>query len=121
MGILILSKQSFFTKKRKSDQRLGCIDREALAKSLRKEEYQELASTISGEVPAVPNGQMFSKCREIILEAEEDMLSKSYITLLKKYRSVNLKLIKSLPASLKNAAVSYRFTPEQELRLVSLF
>ncbi|WP_231757576.1 sce7726 family protein [Microbulbifer elongatus] len=121
VGILILSDRSYFKKVREPCRRKGGIDREALVKSLRKAEYQELAFLVSGKLPSATNAQLFSMCRELVLDAEEDDLAEGYLAMLKKHRAVKNHLIDFMPFSLKNAAVSYRFTQEQEKNLISIF
>lgn len=121
VGVLILSGRSYFKVERKASWRTGLVDREALFKSLRKDEYQELTEKLVGYLPRVPNGRMFSECKRVVMQADEGELVAHYQRLLKKHRSLEKSLINVFPESLKNAAVSYQFTSKQENRLISIF
>lgn len=122
VGISILTPQTYFHVKREPVQLARSIDRDILMKSLRKEEYKELASSLSDcDVNSIPNSELFRACNEVIKSVDEELLRSSYIKTLKKYRAVNRDLFDVLPRSLKNAAISYQFSASQVRSLQNIF
>jgi hypothetical protein len=113
VGVLTLNKNNYFNSKKKASFRKCPLDRDMLFKSLRKSEYMELTRMLTGVAPNVANGKIFSACFDVILNAPEELLASCYLKVLKKYRPLNEPFLEALPDSLKNAAVSYQFSPTE--------
>lgn len=121
VGVLVLNKRNFFQAERKSLPRASSVDREMLFKSLRKNEYVELVRLLTGDMPRVANGKLFSVCFDVIKESPEDLLCKSYLDVLKKFRPLSESFLESLPTSLKSAAISYKFNSQEAKSLAKIF
>ncbi len=121
VGILVLTKNNYLSVRREAIHRKKPIDRYMLAMSLRKEEYTKLAGLISGEIPDVPNSKLFSECKNIIANADNELVENYFLRILKESRANNSELINALPSALLNAAISFRFDVRQADALKKIF
>lgn len=122
VGILLLTESQNFIKARKAEIRKLPLNKTLLMQSLRQHEYKELAEAIASEEINVPNTLIYNKCLSIVANCENDVfINKKIITILKKTRKNDGKLIKKLPDSLANAVISYRFRKREIDTLVRFF
>lgn len=121
VGVLELTKKSYFSEKRPATPRVDPIDIDLLMKSLRKEEYLELVRRNIGVVPSVPNSKLVSFCRSALKTVDSTQIATSFIAVLKEKRLNDSKLVNALPDSLINAAVSYQFSSRQIDALKRIF
>ncbi|MCH7337815.1 sce7726 family protein [Acinetobacter sp. NIPH 2699] len=122
VGILVLNEFNRFTQIRKAIKRTQLLNRGLLMQSLRQEEYKKLAEILINDKINLPNTLLYKECLDIVEKyADEKFLNIKFIEILKKSRKNNDKLIKSLPDSLANAAISYRFGKKETDNLIEYF
>jgi hypothetical protein len=122
VGILILTEKQTFSQYRKATPRKIPINKKLLMQSLRQHEYKELAERLTGESVNFPNTLIYNECFSILERYSDDyLLNKYLIQILKKSRKNNDRLIESLPESLANAAISYRFKKGEVDTLIKYF
>lgn len=122
VGILVLNEFNRFTQIRKAAKRTKPLNRGLLMQSLRQEEYKKLAEILINDKINLPNTLLYKECLDIVEKyADEDFLNIKFIEILKKSRKNNDKLIESLPDSLANAAISYRFSKKEADNLIEYF
>ena len=78
-------------------------------KSLRKEEYLDIAENIYGLKIDVPNTQVFDLCFKILNKSDRAVVNNLFLKTLKKYRKNNIEAINTLPSPLTNALISFKF------------
>ncbi|AIW13004.1 sce7726 family protein [Vibrio tubiashii] len=121
VGIIQLTKRNTLSPKRQAtDLRTRDISVENVMGSLRADEYKHLAKMISGNVPNVSNIKMYSACYQIISEADPSEIRKQYREILKAHRKPNIPFVLSLPKSLKNAGISYKFNSRIQSQLIDI-
>lgn len=121
VGVLELTPKNYFSERRAATPRVDPIDIDVLIKSLRKEEYIELARRNTGEIPSVPNSKLVSFCKSALKTVEPEQIATSFIEVLKEKRFNDGKLLNALPSSLINAAISYQFSNLQIEALKGIF
>lgn len=121
IGVLELTSKNYLSEKRPAIHRKKPIDIDILARSLRKEEYLDLVYKVTGRTPNVPNSRLFKECLGLLKSADPDKIATSFIEVLKEKRFNDSKLIKLLPSSLINAAISYQFSNGQIAELKRIF
>ncbi|MCH7314001.1 sce7726 family protein [Acinetobacter sp. ANC 3882] len=92
-----------------------------MMKSLRKEEYLDIAENIYGLKIDVPNTQVFDLCFKILNKSDKDVINKLFLKTLKKHRKNNIEAINILPTPLTNALISYKFNKNDIKTLISFF
>ncbi len=92
-----------------------------MMKSLRKEEYLDIAENIYGLKIDVPNTQIFDLCFKILNKSDKDVINKLFLKTLKKHRKNNIEAINILPTPLTNALISYKFNKNDIKTLISFF
>jgi len=121
IGIIEFTSKSTLRKVRKSSIRNFSIDKKLMMQSLRQPEYKMLASAINKKEVLVPNTKVYDHCFEIINNFKnEKKLNKFYINILKTKRKNDDKVIKKLPISLMNAAVSYKLSKSDFEQLTNI-
>lgn len=122
VGIILLSDMLTFREVRPAISRCSDINKTLMMQSLRKDEYLELSRMLSGEKISAPNTQLFDKCLDVVNNfKDEEKINDCFIKILKKSRKNDEILISSLPRSLSNAAVSYKFNKAQVESLIKQF
>lgn len=122
IGLIVLSEQNDLDTIKFAKKTDRPIDRKLIMQALRKPEYLEIAESISGVTIKLPNTLIFNECLNTLEQYKDDMvLNKIFIETLKKYRKNNAKLIQSLPKSLANAAISYKFSKKEIKALIENF
>lgn len=110
VGLLVLTEKNTFRTIRKATRRTLPLDKELMMQSLRQAEYVEIAEAICEKKMSCPNTQIFNNCLDVFKScSDESLLNKLFIQTIKKHRKNNARLIESLPKSLTNAAISYKF------------
>lgn len=97
------------------------FDISLMMKSLRKEEYLDIAENIYGLKIDVPNTQVFDLCFKILNKSDKDVINKLFLKTLKKHRKNNIEAINILPTPLTNALISYKFNKNDIKTLISFF
>jgi hypothetical protein len=97
------------------------IDLALMMKSLRKEEYLSIAEQIYKLKIDVPNTQVFDYCFNILNKVDPQIVNKLFLTTLKRTRKNNEEAIKSLPFSLTNALISFKFSNNDIKSLIKIF
>jgi hypothetical protein len=96
------------------------FDTNLMFNSLRKDEYTNIAKTVLGDIPEVPNTKMFKFCKEIFCSLPKQDANELFKINLKHYRQNDHKFINSLPKSMKNIGVSYKINSKNKVNIVDL-
>lgn len=97
------------------------FDISLMMKSLRKEEYLDIAENIYGLKIDVPNTQVFDLCFKILNKSDKDVVNNLFLKTLKKHRKNNIEAINILPTPLTNALISFKFNKNDINNLISFF
>ncbi|MCH7386318.1 sce7726 family protein [Acinetobacter modestus] len=97
------------------------FDINLMMKSLRKEEYLDIAENIYGLKIDVPNTQVFDLCFKILNKSDRDIVNNLFLKTLKKHRKNNIEAINTLPHPLTNALISFKFNKNDIKNLISFF
>lgn len=97
------------------------FDISLMMKSLRKEEYLDIAENIYGLKIDVPNTQVFDLCFKILNKSDRAVVNNLFLKTLKKYRKNNIEAINTLPSPLTNALISFKFNKNYIKNLISFF
>ena len=97
------------------------FDISLMMKSLRKEEYLDIAENIYGLKIDVPNTQVFDLCFKILNKSDRDVVNNLFLKTLKKHRKNNIEAINTLPSPLTNALISFKFNKNDIKNLISFF
>ena len=97
------------------------FDISLMMKSLRKEEYLDIAENIYGLKIDVPNTQVFDLCFKILNKSDRAVVNNLFLKTLKKYRKNNIEAINTLPSPLTNALISFKFNKNDIKNLISFF
>lgn len=97
------------------------LDIELMMKSLRKNEYQSIAEKLYKLKIDVPNTRLYELCEKIIKSHDPKIVKKEFLSTLKVTRKNNAKAISSLPNSLTNALISFKFKPNDIQNLIKTF
>lgn len=94
------------------------IDVPVLMRSLRVNEYTEIASIVSNKKIEFKNTEVFFECERILSNAPSKEVRKAFCDVLKKTRKVEGDYVLSLPRSLLMAGIWFRFNSNQKRSLV---
>lgn len=97
------------------------FDISLMMKSLRKEEYLDIAENIYGLKIDVPNTQVFDLCFKILNKSDRAVVNNLFLKTLKKHRKNNIEAINNLPPPLTNALISFKFNKNDIKNLISFF
>ncbi|MDN5526136.1 sce7726 family protein [Acinetobacter sp.] len=97
------------------------LDIELMMKSLRKNEYQSIAEKLYQLKIDVPNTRLYELCEKIIKSHDPKLIKKEFLSTLKITRKNNANAINSLPNSLTNALISFKFKPNDIQSLIKIF
>lgn len=121
VGVITLTSSNTLRTLRKACHRNTPINKKLLVGSMRQSEYKQLAEELIGEKISLPNMLVYEKCLSIISQYKnEEELNKKYIKILKKSRKNDDIFINSVPVSLMNAGISYKFSKKQKIVLLDL-
>jgi hypothetical protein len=121
VGIISLTSSQTLRTLRKAQSRSMPLNKDLLIGSMRQPEYKQLAEEILGEKISLPNMLIYEKCLSIIHQYDDyNELNKKYIKILKKTRKNDDIFINSVPVSLTNAVISYKFSKKQKIALLDL-
>ncbi|TDF85198.1 sce7726 family protein [Pseudomonas sp. H9] len=96
------------------------IDARTLIRSLRVGEYTEIIRSIYGEVPDLPNTEIFDACEELLIKAPPFDVRQTFSKVIKKTRKADSSFLRSLPKSLLMAGIEYKLTKVQQQKLLSI-
>ena len=85
------------------------FDKVTFASCLRTDEYKDVVKQIDGDLPNVPEYQMFDACKSIIANTDESILRPLFLKEIKSRRN-NTALLNSYPASLRQMMLSLNLT-----------
>lgn len=94
------------------------VDVSILMRSLRVDEYKDIASKLSRMTVDYPNTEIFSVCEEILKNSPSDDVREAFCSTLKKSRKVEKDYILSLPRSLLMAGIGFKLRTDQRRSLV---
>ncbi|QDK97310.1 sce7726 family protein [Acinetobacter tandoii] len=121
VGVISLTSSNTLRTLRKAKNRSVQLNKDLLIGSMRQSEYKQLAEEILGEKISLPNMLIYEKCLSIIHQYDNhEELNKKYIKILKKMRKNDDIFINSVPLSLTNAVISYKFSKKQQIALLDL-
>lgn len=121
VGVISLTSSNTFKTLRKAQNRNVPLNKDLLIGSMRQSEYKQLAEEILGEKIFSPNMLIYKKCLSIINDYQDhEKLNKKYIQILKNTRKNDDIFINSMPLSLTNAVISYKFSKKQQIALLDL-
>ena len=90
------------------------FDIHLMYKSLRKDEYTNIAKTVLGELPDMPNTVIYDFCKDVFCSLSEERANELFKKNLKYYRKNDKNFIDSLPRSMKNLGISYKINRKQK-------
>lgn len=88
--------------------------------TLRKSEYMYIAEQVFGNIPKMPNTQLYGYCKEAYQTLSKKNANAIFKDSLKKFRYNDHNFINALPKSLKNIGVSYQLTRNEKNSLLCL-
>ncbi|QIO07396.1 sce7726 family protein [Acinetobacter shaoyimingii] len=97
------------------------LDISLIMKSLRKEEYKSIAEKFYGLKIEVPNTRLYDLCEKIIKQQDPKLVKKALLSTLKSARKNHSFAINSLPYSLTNALISFKFRQNDLQNLIKIF
>ncbi len=95
------------------------FDTDLMFNTLRKDEYTNIAKTVIGELPEIPNTQTFRFCKEVFLSLPSHEANKLFKANLKHFRKNDHKFLNSLPKSMKNVEISYQINGKYKTSIIS--
>ncbi|SGZ08238.1 sce7726 family protein [Moritella viscosa] len=86
--------------------------------SLRLEEYTNIAKTILGNLPEMPNTKIFQFCKDLFCSLPAHDANKLFKENLKYYRKNDHNFINMLPKSMKNIGISYNLSSKSKNNII---
>lgn len=86
--------------------------------SLRLEEYTNIAKTILGNLPEMPNTKIFQFCKDLFCSLPAHDANKLFKENLKHYRKNDHNFINMLPKSMKNIGISYNLSSKSKNNII---
>lgn len=121
VGVISLTTSNTLRTLRKAKSRSEPLNKDLLIGSMRQSEYKQLAEEILGEKISLPNMLIYEKCLSIIHQYDNDNeLNEKFIKILKETRKNDDIFINSVPLSLTNAVISYKFSKKQQIALLNI-
>jgi hypothetical protein len=121
IGILVLTDEGRLRSIRKPISCKDQLDRSLIFSSLQQIEYTEIVRRLTGTVPKVSNGFIYTECKSIFEEIDIDISYKLVVDILKQ-RNMDDKVrefIQLVPFSLKAMATSMKLTNSQRFNLLT--
>lgn len=87
--------------------------------TLRKEEYVDIARSVTGSEPGCPQTELFAKCKEIFCALDTDKANEQFKRVLKHHRRNDHNFISNLPKSMKNLGISYNIHKTNKENIIS--
>lgn len=94
------------------------FDLDITFETLRKPEYLYIAEKVLGEVPDMPNTEIYNYCRQAYMSLSLREANSLFKESIKKFRANDHSFINSLPKALKNIGISYQFSRQEKNNLV---
>lgn len=119
VGVIELTNRGTFREVRSSTSNKENCSPKVIFDSLRKDEYCKIISSFFGDVPDLPNTQMYKACLELFEKIPAGIAHDLMVKVLKISRTSEHQknLIKDVPKSLKAVAVSSNLSKAQAIRL----
>ncbi|MBV7300362.1 sce7726 family protein [Enterovibrio paralichthyis] len=94
------------------------FDFAATFETLRKAEYLYIAKQVRGEIPDMPNTEVYDFCKNAYRSLSASVARELFKDSLKKYRGNDRTFVELLPKSLKNVGISYQLSRHEKNRLL---
>lgn len=122
IGLIVLTDRNQFSTVREAQSCMGEVESELIFDSLRQAEYVQIVSQRYGEVPDVPNTQLYGVCRKLFCEMPADEAYAAFVrTLRMRGDSMSLKsFVERVPPSLKAASLACRLSWQERSLFVDL-
>jgi len=123
IGIMILTDRNTIKVVRNSRSQYSHLNAEVIFNSLRKNEYTAIIKEFYGNVPDVPNTQIYKVCKELFITLPVDQLHDSMVQHLSYRKNSKLlqEFVKQAPSSLTAYALSGSATNKNIQNLIPLF
>ncbi|HGM6890522.1 sce7726 family protein [Pseudomonas aeruginosa] len=118
IGVIELTSRKSLRVIREAKTSKDPVDVSILMRSLRVDEYKEIASKVSNTCIDYPNTEIFSVCEEILKNSPSDEVREAFCSTLKQSRRIEKDYILSLPRSLLMAGIGFKLRSEQRRSLV---
>lgn len=118
VGVIELTKNRNLKEVRAAELGAAAFDVKEMMRSLRVDEYKEVVKNVCGEVPDVPNTQIFSACESLLVSAPISDVKSNFFKVMKKSRAIDKDFAIGLPKSLLMAGISYRLSEKKKLALL---
>jgi hypothetical protein len=120
IGLNLLTKRGALVVVRKpEDLSSGRIDTSALASTLRLNELKALTKSLTTEKLPSSNIEIYNFCNDVLENSDPVKVRNGFRKILKTCRKQDTELLSSVPKSLKNALVSYKFSAKELHGLLS--
>lgn len=120
IGLSLLTKKGALTVIRKpEDHSADVIDTSVLTNTLRLKELMALTRSLTSEKLPSSNIEVYHFCNDVIASSDPVKVRQGFRKILKICRKHDKELLCSVPKSLKNALVSYKFTTKELSGLIS--
>jgi hypothetical protein len=120
IGLSLLTKKGALTVIRKpEDHSADVIDTSVLTNTLRLKELMALTRSLTSEKLPSSNIEVYHFCNNVIASSDPVKVRQGFRKILKTSRKHDKDLLCSVPKSLKNALVSYKFTTKELSGLIS--
>lgn len=115
IGILVLSDEYSFKEMRKAQSNKLSVSPESIFDSLRRDEYMQILKSTIGDVPNVPNTQIYAACKRLFCELTPEVAHDGMVAALRRRKpSDALKaLVQNGPESLRAALLSAELSDKQ--------
>lgn len=109
IGVLTIDHRHNLKTFRKSVSQLGNLDSSAIFDVLQKQDYLSIILQVFGEIPKVPNTQIYRECKRIFARIDPQVAHKYMVDALRHRspRSTLTALLSEIPPALVAAVISY--------------
>ncbi|WNF45172.1 sce7726 family protein [Pseudomonas sp. SG20056] len=118
IGIIELTPKKSLRVIREAETSKDPVDIPVLMRSLRVNEYKEIASKVSSASIDYPNTEIFSVCEKILKSSRSEDVREAFCSTLKQSRKVEKNYVLSLPRSLLMAGIGFKLRTDQRRGLV---
>ncbi|MFW0758391.1 sce7726 family protein [Pseudomonas sp. H11T01] len=120
VGLIVLTGRNTLSEVRVATQNKNKIDPGVLIRSLRKNEYIEIASMLSGVAPDLVNTEIFHWCESVFFQADNDLLRSAFCSTLKKTRRADKEFSLELPSQLLMAGLRLKMSHAKRKNLLRI-
>ncbi|TWD36110.1 hypothetical protein FB440_1112 [Vibrio crassostreae] len=117
-GVLVLNERNQLSRKVEAPLNTD-FDTDLMFHTLRKDEYIDIARSVTGSELDYPQTEIFSECKRIFCALETGEANQHFKRVLKAYRRNDHKFVNNLPKSMKNIGISYSVHKKNKNRIIS--